>query len=649
MGIFSDVSIKRKLTAIAILPSTLVLLTAMFIFFILDEISLKEGMVQELSMLSQVIGANNRAALMFNDRKSAAENLAVLSSNPHVISGCIFTGNGDYFASYSRKNHNPAIDRPLPSTEGYRFDGNALTLLKRIEANNATIGTVYLMYDLDALHARRNGYLTIAVMILLLVSGLVFLLSSWLKKTVSNPVLSLTETAKSVTNDRDYSIRATGQAHGELGILMECFNEMLAQIQDRDARLAQYRDMLEQEVTSRTAELRASNDNLRKQIEENARIEEELFRTRQLESLGILAGGIAHDFNNLLAAIIMNAGLAKVYLSPDSKVLARLDGIESACLRAKDLTMQLLTFSKGGAPVTKVASIADLIRDSASFVFRGSKALCVFDVAGDLWPVEVDTGQISQVVQNLAINADQAMPDGGTVRVSAGNVVVENGSTLNLKPGRYVRLSVTDCGEGIPKEHLSNIFTPYFTTKKSGSGLGLATSYSIINKHRGLITVESDPGKGTTFHIYLPASVQELQKPEEKAGPEVSGSGRVLVMDDDEFVRQITGETLSHAGFEVGYARSGDEAIATYLHARRSGAPYDVVIMDLTIPGGMGGEETIGKLLEYDPDTRAIAASGYSQGSVMSDFRACGFRGVLAKPFRVEELCSLVHRVIHDG
>lgn len=649
MDIFRNVSIKQKLTAISILPSTLALLTAVLIFFIFDEISLKNGMVQELSMLSQVIGANNRAALMFNDRKSASDNLAVLSTNPHVISGCIFTSNGDLFACYDRKNGTLPMAHPSLAREGYYFDDNALSLVKKIEVNNATIGAVYLRYDLDALHARRNGYLALAAMILLLVSGLVLLLSSWLKKTISNPVLGLTETAKTITHDRDYSIRASGQAHGEFGILVQCFNEMLAQIQDRDARLARYRDSLEQEVAARTAELKASNDNLRTQMEENAKIEEELFRTRQLESLGILAGGIAHDFNNLLAAIIMNAGLAKIFISPDDKAFTRLEGIENACLRAKDLTMQLLTFSKGGAPITKIASITDLIVDSATFVFRGSKALCSFDIDKDLWPVEVDKGQISQVIQNLAINANQAMPDGGTALISGSNIVIDQDSRLNLKQGRYVRISVRDSGVGIPKEHLVNIFTPYFTTKKSGSGLGLATSYSIVSKHFGLITVESEAGSGTTFHVYLPASANELPETENITKSEMSGFGRVLVMDDDEFVQQVTGEALLHAGYKVGYARCGAEAIEMYLQARTSDTPYDVIIMDLTIPGGMGGEEAIKKLLDIDPNTKAIAASGYSQGSVMSDFKAHGFCGVLAKPFGIDELCNLVESVIHNG
>lgn len=646
---FRSVSIKQKLTLITILPSTLALLVVGLVFFAFDEITLKKGMIQEISMLSQVIGANNSAALLFNDQKSAEDNLAILSVNPHVISGCIYTATGDVFAGYARKNIQPPPVHPPRREEGYYYGDSHLSIFKNIRLNNNSIGTVHLRYDLEAVNSRRRGYGAIAAIIVLMGAGLVMVISSWLRRVILLPLLSLAETAKSITLEKDYSIRARGEDSNEVGILIRGFNEMLEQIQERDATLAQYREGLEQQVSIRTAELKASNDTLRVQVDENARIEEELFRARQLESLGLLAGGIAHDFNNLLAAILMNTTLAKKYSPPDSKAHLRLEGVENACIRAKDLTQQLLTFSKGGAPVTKVTSIADLIGDSARFVFRGSKTRCSFLLCEDLWPVEVDEGQISQVIHNLAINADQAMPDGGTVVISTENIVIPPGSRLSLTPGRYVEISVKDSGTGIEKEQLSKIFTPYFTTKKSGNGLGLATSYSIINKHHGLIEVESEVGTGTTFRIYLPASDRVVPEAGKRVEEEINGSGRILVMDDDEFVLSVTGEVLVNAGYQVGYAPGGAEAIEMYLAAQAADEPFDLVIMDLTIPGGMGGAEAIKKLLEIDPDVKAIAASGYAQGAIMSDFKCFGFRGVLAKPFQIDELCRLVHRVIQVG
>jgi len=644
-----SVSIKHKLTLFAIVPITLAMLIVGLVFFAFDELTLKKAMTQEITMLSQVIGANNSAALLFNDQKSAEDNLAVLSVNPHVISGCIYNATGDVFAGYTRKNIQPLPVHPPRAEEGCFLGNGQLSIFKNIRLNNKIIGAVHLKYDLEALNSRRKGYAAIAAIIVMIGAGLVFAMSSWLRREISDPLLNLAETARSISHEKDYSIRASGQDSNEIGILIGGFNEMLEQIQERDARLASYREELEQQVSIRTAELKTSNDNLRIQIDENAKIEEELFRTRQLESLGILAGGIAHDFNNLLAAILMSTGLAKKYSPPDGKAFARLENIEKACDRARDLTQQLLTFSKGGAPVTKVTSIADLVGDSARFVLRGSKSRCSFKICDDVWPVEVDEGQISQVIGNLALNADQAMPDGGTVGISTENVVVNDGSRLNLAPGRYVLISVRDSGTGITKEHLSKIFTPYFTTKKTGNGLGLATSYSIISKHKGLITVESEPGAGTTFHVYLPASLRDITEPVEKATADISASGKILVMDDDEFVLAVTGEALSIAGYQVGFAHGGVEAIDMYSAAMASGEPYDAVIMDLTIPGGMGGAEAIKKLHEIDPDAKAIAASGYVQGSILSDFRQYGFNGVLAKPFRIDELCRVVHLVINPG
>jgi PAS domain S-box-containing protein len=388
-------------------------------------------------------------------------------------------------------------------------------------------------------------------------------------------------------------------------------------------------------------------------ITESKRIEEELIKAQKLESLGVLAGGIAHDFNNLLTAILGNVSLAKLYAKPGDKVIARLEEAEKASLRAKDLTQQLLTFSKGGAPVKKTASIADILRDSAKFALRGSNVRCTFSIPENLWPVEIDEGQISQVVHNLIINAYQAMPDGGAIRVSAENVLLgpDHDLSLTLNLGKYVSLSVTDEGHGIPSHLVSKIFDPYFTTKKKGSGLGLATSYSILKNHDGMITVDSELGAGATFRIYLPVSARkELEKKSAKEKP-ISGQGRVLVMDDEEILRDFVGELLELLGYDVNFACDGVETIAAYSKAQEQGRPYDCVLMDLTIPGGMGGKEAIQRLLEIDPNVKAIVSSGYSDDPVMADYRKYGFCGVVAKPYDAEELSEVLHKVIErsDG
>jgi len=626
--------------------STITLVLAGAAYFAYDVLTLRDAMVRNVTMLSEIIGANSTADIVFGDQKSAEENLAKLGFNPHIVASCIYGKGGKVFASYLRKDMAGKLTLPALHEDGHHFGTDSLTQFRRIYLDNKPVGAVYLQYDLSELRARVLRFVVIVFVIMLAGSCVAFLLSSRLQRVISEPLLSLAETARMISREKNFSMRAKKHGQDEIGILIDGFNDMLAQIQERDTKLAQHSEQLEEVVASRTAELKEANAELRTQIAEKQRIEEELFRTRHLESLGILAGGIAHDFNNLLTAIMGNTSLAKMFTEPDTKIYARLEEVEKASLRARDLTQQLLTFSKGGAPIKKVTSIADIICDSSRFALRGSHARCKFNIMEDLWPVEVDEGQISQVISNLAINADQAMPEGGVVEIRAENVTLLKGQVVTLEPGRYIRLSITDSGIGIPKDHLNKIFTPYFTTKQRGSGLGLATSYSIINKHGGLIIVESEIGHGTTFSIYLPASGKDIPEKEIKSMTTITGSGKILVMDDEEFIRNTAGEMLATVGYTVGYADDGAQAIDLYLRARESGEPYDLIIMDLTIPGGMGGVEAIQKLLEIAPDAKAIVSSGYANGPIMADFKEYGFKGVIAKPYRTDELCKVVQNVI---
>ncbi len=381
-------------------------------------------------------------------------------------------------------------------------------------------------------------------------------------------------------------------------------------------------------------------------ITERKKMEEELFRTEKLESVGILAGGIAHDFNNLLTAILGNISLAKLITNPEDSVYERLAEAEKASLRAKDLTKQLLTFSTGGAPVKKVIPISEVVMESARFALRGSDVKCKFSISDDLWPVEVDEGQISQAVQNIIINADHAMPEGGTIHVSCKNVNISEDDIKSLKGGRYVMISIKDHGIGIPAGHLEKIFDPFFTTKEKGSGLGLATTYSIIKRNGGYITVESEVGVETTFHLYLPASQKKLPKKEKREKRPDVRKGKILVMDDEEMVRLVARTMLKRIGYEVEFASDGPETIDLYKRAMQLNQPFDAIIMDLTIPGGMGGREAIKRLLEINPEVKAIVSSGYSNDLVMADFKKYGFCGVVAKPYTLEELSQILHSLM---
>jgi PAS domain S-box-containing protein len=384
-------------------------------------------------------------------------------------------------------------------------------------------------------------------------------------------------------------------------------------------------------------------------VTQKKRMEEELHKAQKIESLGVLAGGIAHDFNNLLTAILGNVSLAKMYPRSPHKINSYLENTERATQRAKSLTQQLLTFSKGGAPVKHTTSINDLITDSTAFILRGSNVNCVYDFAKDLCSVEVDEGQLCQVAQNLVINASQAMEGGGTISIRGRNKVIEPETGFFLPPGQYVELQFEDQGCGILKEHLPKIFDPYFTSKQSGSGLGLAISYSIIKSHDGLILVDSEADTGTTFTIYLPAVPQTeapLTTVPEDNPPSPPIRGRVLIMDDEELIRKMSMEVLHHLGCESAAAADGHETIKMYMEAQENNTPFDLLIMDLTIPGSMGGVETLERLRAKDPKVKALVSSGYANDPVMANYREYGFCGVVPKPFMVEELNKVLTKFL---
>ena len=384
------------------------------------------------------------------------------------------------------------------------------------------------------------------------------------------------------------------------------------------------------------------------------RAEAERRKAETLEQLGLLAGGIAHDFNNLLTAIIGNISLASLLLSPDDEMAERLDDAKNASLRARDLAQQLLTFARGGAPIKKTASIGKLIQDTVSFSLRGSHNRSEFAFGADLSSAEIDAGQISQVIANLVVNADQAMPNGGTLHVSSENFSYSATTTPavpDLAAGDYVRIRIRDEGVGIPAKYMKRIFDPYFTTKPKGSGLGLATAYSIIKNHNGLMTVESEVHVGTTFTIYLPAALDQEMPVEAPRTftPAMPGTGRVLVVDDEDAIRDLVEFTLTRLGYKVWQAATSLEGVNIYREKFEAGERFDAVILDLTLPGGIGGKEALKKLIEIDPTVNAIVSSGYATDATMSRYQDFGFRGVIAKPYEAAELGKIVHDVIESS
>ncbi len=381
---------------------------------------------------------------------------------------------------------------------------------------------------------------------------------------------------------------------------------------------------------------------LAEDITEYSLVEEELLKARKLESVGLLAGGIAHDFNNILTGLFGNIELAKRKLTPDHAAYAYIDNADHALDRATRLTQQLLTFAKGGDPIFEAINIEQIIEDSIKFSLSGSNVKTIINLADDLWHVKADKGQLSQVITNLVINANQAMPDGGLLTIEAENIVDCAFCLTSSLAGECVKLTIRDEGTGITQAHLENIFDPYFTTKQTGSGLGLATVHSIIHKHNGHIRVDSELGVGSTFTILLHADSSTHQVADTTSSnmtekPD-SISGHILVMDDDEMILNLSTEIIKTFGYTVDTAIDGKEAIDKYISAKKSGKAFDVVIMDLTIPGGMGGKEAVKELLNIDPNAKTIVSSGYSTDPVMANYREYGFKGRLVKPFQIDDL-----------
>jgi two-component system, cell cycle sensor histidine kinase and response regulator CckA len=403
---------------------------------------------------------------------------------------------------------------------------------------------------------------------------------------------------------------------------------------------------IEAAVAASGRECRAVLEDITKQ----KRAEEDRFILNRLESTGILAGGIAHDFNNLLTMILLNLELAQTLIPPGEELAHHLEQAKQAASMANGLTQQLVTFSEGGAPVRKPTRLSGVIQESVRLAASGSRLRCEFSLAEDLWLAEVDAGRIGQVIRNLVLNAREAKPEGGVISVRAKNVVLGPQEHPSLPPGDYIRVSITDWGGGIPKEVLPKIFDPYFSTKhrgtQKGMGLGLTICHTIIQEHGGAIAVESEPGVGTTFRLHLPASRKLLQQEKASVPESHPRHGRILVMDDNEVVRELVRRLLQQMGHEVELVGDGHGAVEAYGSAKGQGRPFDVVILDLTVRRGVGGQEAIGELLKVDPDVKAIIMSGYANDPVVMKAERYGFKGVLTKPFDRQSLRKVLARVL---
>jgi PAS domain S-box-containing protein len=388
-------------------------------------------------------------------------------------------------------------------------------------------------------------------------------------------------------------------------------------------------------------------------VTDRKKMEEEHLKLVKLESVGVLAGGIAHDFNNILTSIVGNIHLLEMETKQSDKFTGLIDEMMIACKRAKRLSSQLLTFSKGGSPIIRQKFLDSLLKEAVAFALTGSKNAPLYQIQEDLWKVYIDEDQIGQVIHNIVQNSNDAMPQGGLISIVAENFNLEEESPLlPLKAGRYVRVMIKDEGIGMSPEVVGCIFDPYFTTRPNKQGLGLATVYSIIHRHSGYIYAESQLGKGTAIYFYLPANEQQKETltPSSLNTMEPNkNSARILLMDDEASIRKMAEQILCALGYQSVSVRDGQEAVKAYQEALDKGQPFDLLITDLTVPGGMGGKDLIKELIKINPKVKSIVMSGYSNDPVMSAHREYGFMGVLEKPFKIKTLAQSIITVLNEN
>ncbi len=652
-----DISIKHKLTMIIMLTAVIVLILSSVSFMANDVMTFRKGMVDNLSTLANIIGSNSTAALTFNDRDSAEETLSALDDEPHIVSACIYQIDGKKFADYIRKEAGEDLSPPGPEEDGYRFKDDHLILFQKIKLDEETIGTIYLQSDLEGMYSRLKKYIGIVAFIMMFVSVVAFLLSSTSQRVISEPILRLAQTARAISRERNYAIRAEKLSGDELGDLIDDFNEMLAQIQDRDARLELHRNRLEEVVSERTAELLKANKELLMEMADRRRAEEEqkklsarLQRAEKMEALGTLAGGVAHDLNNILTGIVSYPELLLLDLPEDSPQRDPILTIQNSGLRAAAIVQDLLTLARRGVAVTEILKLNDLVEEYLSSPehekLRSFHAGVQFeaDLDSDLLNIMGSPVHLSKTIMNLVSNAAEALPDGGQVTITTKNGYIDRSikGYDEVKEGDYVILSVVDNGIGISDMDLEKIFEPFYTKKKmgrSGTGLGMAVVWGTVKDHRGYIDVGSQTGEGSTFDLYFPVTRKQAEKEMRKVSiEELSGNGeKILVVDDVKEQRQIAAMLLTRFGYAVDTVSSGEEALE-YMKTNSA----DLLLLDMIMEPGIDGLDTYRRMLELRPGIKAVIASGFSETDRVREVQRLGAGKYVKKPYTIEKIGTAV-------
>jgi signal transduction histidine kinase/ActR/RegA family two-component response regulator len=641
---------RHQVSLALILISVPALLLASGAFVTYDALSVRAKMVDDLQTLAEIIGNNSTGALAFNDPQAATVILGALRAKPNIVAAYLYTPAGQPFASYFRDGAPASLDAPRAEAGGHRFQDGSLLLFRTTLLKGDPAGIVCIRSDLGELRSRLERYAGAVGVVLVGCILLILILSARLQAVISRPIIDLAGTARAVSINRDYSVRAMAWGADEVGDLTRAFNEMLAQIQERDAALQMAHDDLERRVDERTRQLRAEIAERRQAEEALRESEDQLRQSQKMEAVGRLAGGIAHDFNNLLTGITGYTQLLLQQVKENTPWRRYLEEIRGASERAASLTRQLLAYSRKQLLAPKVIDLNSLVSNLDAMLRRliGEDIQLFTSLEPDLGAVKADPGQIEQVILNLVVNARDALPRGGRITVKTANVAPPGGAPAAAadRPLGQVLLEVTDTGTGMTESVKTRIFEPFFTTKEmgKGTGLGLSMVYGIVQQSGGQIKVDSAPGQGATFRIFLPrvAGAAENERARTAIAAPDGGGETVLLVEDEPMVRALVRDVLKMYGYTVLEAAHGEDAISL---CRKHTGPIDLMLTDVVMPH-MNGRELHDRLAPLRPDLKVLYMSGYAEGGIVHDGIIDPGTAFIPKPFTPEDLATKIRAVL---
>ncbi len=659
MNVLKDISINKKLTFIITTISTIAVLMTCLAFLFYDRITFKDAMLRDLETLSNIIGANSTAALIFDNQEDATETLTSLQAEKHIISAAIYHADGRVFATYHRNNkvfHPPQIDN-LKST----FYAEYVDSTEPILFETDLIGYVLIRSDLEEMQARQKRYIMMGSAFLIFVCLSTLLITSRLQNLILQPILNLAKLARAVSAHKDYSVRAKKENQDETGLLIESFNEMLEQIQERDAALKQANDNLELRVSERTQALVSTNNQLRKEIQEREEAErallereEQLLQSQKMDAIGKLAGGIAHDFNNQLGIVQGYTDMLIESLDNDPTVQHRLQQIANVVTRASKLTQQLLLFSSKQPIQLRPLDLNQHVTELKSMLERliGENIELHLDLAPNLNIVHADPGNINQVVTNLFVNARDAMPEGGTITVKTQVVNIDETYRLKVpeatRTGEFVCLSISDSGIGMSNDVKEHIFEPFFTTKEmgKGTGLGLSVVYGIVQSHGGWITIDSAPNQGSRFDIFLQTQETRLEKIAPDTPINLSAhlghQEHILLIEDEQSLGEMTRQLLIQKNYHVTLCQTIAEAKSVFEAAPNH---FDIVLSDVVLPDGRGPQVVL-HMLKQKPNLKALLMTGYTDNHTDRELVANAGLTLLQKPVPTALLLEKIREIL---